>query len=144
MPYERRHYLECWCEETEGNQDLPELQHNWTLRLDRIPEAAIIPIRGTWRSQLDTLDVELHLLKGLAFAYEAKPIDVSNEWLRDRHPPVRRVIRRISNTFWFFRDILRYGEDCLIVSPNAVQERFQQKLQTLYHAYETQHSEGID
>jgi hypothetical protein len=34
---EKRQYLQCWCAETEGNQDLPELAHNRTLRLDRIP-----------------------------------------------------------------------------------------------------------
>ena len=134
--YERRQYLECWCEETVGNQDVPELQHNWILRLDRIPEAAINTISGTWRSQLDYLDVELHLFKGLAFAYEAKTPDLDNEWLSDRHPPIRRVVRRVSNTFWFFRDILRYGEDCLIVSPTTVRSRFQQKLQTLCNAYD--------
>ena len=34
-----REYLECWCEEPKGNQDLPELSHDWCLRLDRIPKA---------------------------------------------------------------------------------------------------------
>ncbi|MGV2387901.1 MAG UNVERIFIED_CONTAM: hypothetical protein LVR29_05075 [Microcystis novacekii LVE1205-3] len=32
-----RLYLDCWCEETEGNQDISELHHNWSLRIDRIP-----------------------------------------------------------------------------------------------------------
>ena len=143
-PYERRQYLECWCEETEGNQDLPALQHNWTLRLDRIPDAALNTVRGKWRPELDYVEVEMHLLRGLAFAYEAKPTDISNEWLSDhasadssvRHPPVRHVIRRISNTFWFFREVLRYGEDCLIITPEPVQERFRQKLRALWDAYD--------
>ncbi|MBD2065959.1 WYL domain-containing protein [Leptolyngbya sp. FACHB-671] len=134
-PYERRQYLECWCEETEGNQDLPELQHNWILRLDRIPDAAISTVQGQWRSHLDYLEVEMHLLKGLAFAYEAKTADVSNEWLSDRSPPVRSVVRRVSSTFWFFREVFRYGEDCVIVSPTFVQERFKQKLHTLCEQY---------
>jgi hypothetical protein len=134
-PYERRQYLECWCEETDGNQDLPELQHNWVLRLDRIPEAALSTIKGTWRSSLDALDVEIQLLKGLAFAYEAKAADRSNEWIRDRNPPVRRVVRRVSNTFWFFREVLRYGEDCIIVAPDVVRERFKRKLQILWEQY---------
>ncbi|MDX2239446.1 MAG: WYL domain-containing protein [Leptolyngbyaceae cyanobacterium bins.302] len=134
--YERRQYLECWCDETEGNQDLPELQHNWTLRLDRIPEAALNTVRGKWRPDLDYLEVEMHLLKGLAFAYEAKTTDTHNEWLSDRHPPVRHVIRHVSNTFWFFREVFRYGEDCIIVSPKPVQERFKQKLHALCKAYD--------
>lgn len=135
-PYERRQYLECWCEETEGNQDLPELQHNWMLRLDRIPDAAIGTVRGGWRPDLDYLDIDMHLLKGLAFAYEAKTDDISNQWLDDRNPPVRHVIRRVSNTFWFFREVFRYGEDCIIVSPKSVQERFKQKLHALCEAYD--------
>lgn len=134
--YERRQYLECWCEEIEGNQDLPELQHNWTLRLDRIPDAALTPVRSQWRPALDYLNVEMHLLRGLAFAYESKTTDIHNEWLSDRNPPVRRVVRRVSNTFWFFREVFRYGEDCLITSPDQVQRRFKQKLYALCEAYD--------
>ncbi len=135
IPYERRQYLECWCEETERNQDLADLQHNWTLRLDRIPDAALNPVKGKWRPDLDALEVELHLLRGLAFAYESKTADIKNEWLSDHTPPVRRVIRRVSNTFWFFREIFRYGEDCIIVLPESVQERFKQKLHNLCESY---------
>lgn len=134
-PYERRQYLECWCEETEGNQDLPELQHNWTLRLDRIPDAALSSAQGRWRSSLDYFEVEMHLLKGLAFAYEAKTTDIRNEWLSELTSPIRRVVRRVSNTFWFFREVFRYGEDCIIISPEPVKERFKQKLHPLCEAY---------
>ncbi len=134
-PYERRQYLECWCEETEGNRDIAELQHNWTLRLDRIPDAALSTIGGQWHSTLDTLQVEMHLLKGLAFAYEPKSADVSSEWMSDQDPPARKVVRNISNTFWFFREVLRYGENCLIVSPETAQAQFKQKLQALCKNY---------
>jgi len=133
--YERRQYLECWCEETEGNRELPELQHNWTLRLDRIPDAAIGTVRGKWRPALDYLEVELHLLKGLAFAYESKTTDIRNEWLSDRNPHARRIVRGVSSTFWFFREVLRYGEDCIIISPESVRERFKQKLHALGEQY---------
>ncbi len=132
---EKRQYLECWCEETKGNQDLPQLQHNWTLRLDRISAAAITSVRGQWHSKLDDLEAELHLLRGLAFAYEAKTEDTANEWLTDNNPPVRRVVRKISNTFWFFREVLRYADDCLIVSPEGVRERFKQKVRSLSEQY---------
>ncbi len=33
---EKRQYLLCRTDESEGNQDISELSHNWTLRLDRI------------------------------------------------------------------------------------------------------------
>lgn len=136
-PREERQYLDCWCEETEGNLDVPELQHNWSLRLDRIPpETAIAPLKGKWLGDLDTITVEFHLLKGLAFAYRSKTTgDITNELLAE-NPPVRQVIRKITNTFWFFREILRYGEDCLLIAPFGVRTRFKNKLQRLCQLYE--------
>jgi predicted DNA-binding transcriptional regulator YafY len=133
---EKRQYLECWCDQTTGNQDLPDLNHNWNLRLDRIPDAALATVKGQWRSHLDTIPVELHLFRGLAFAYESKIEDESNEWLAESNPPVRRVVRSINNTFWFFREVFRYGEDCVIVSPDRVRDRFKQKLRSLCEQYE--------
>jgi len=135
VPYERRQYLECWCEETEGNRELPELQHNWTLRLDRISDVALSPVSGQWHSNLDDFEIEIYLLRGLAFAYESKTSDIQNDWLNDRNPPVRRIVRKVSNTFWFFREVFRYGEDCIIVAPEAVKIRFKQKLQFLCEHY---------
>jgi WYL domain len=134
-PHEQRQYLDCWCEQTEGNQDLPELAHNWCLRLDRIPEAAITPIAGQWQADLDVINVEMHILRGLAFAYQAKTEDITNEWLANQ-AQARRVVRRVFNTFWFFREIMRYGEDCVIISPDSVRARFKQKLDALRQQYE--------
>ncbi len=134
--HEDRQYLDCWCDETEGNQDLPELQHNWCLRLDRIPEAAIAPIEGKWRKNLDRIPVEMHLFRGLAFAYRTKTgQDTINEWLPEV-PQVRRVVRQVSNTFWFFREIMRYGEDCVVVSPENVRQEIKRKLRSLCQRYD--------
>lgn len=134
--YERRQYLECWCEETAGNRDLPELQHNWTLRLDRIPDLALTRVAGLWRTDLARIDMEFHLSGGLAFAYEAKADDRVHEWIADRSPPMRRVVRQVSNSFWFLREIFRYGKDCVIVSPEAVRDRFKAELRSLAQIYE--------
>ena len=132
---EKRLYLQCWCEETEGSQDLPELAHNRSLRLDRIPEAAISPLKAKWRAGLDTIEVEFYLYKGLAFAYSSKPKDdILNEPLA-QNPPARRIIRRINSTFWFFREIFPYGEDCEIISPPEIREQFRQKVQALSDRY---------
>ncbi|MBD2605120.1 WYL domain-containing protein [Scytonema hofmannii FACHB-248] len=133
--HERRQYLDCWCDETEGNQDLPELIHNWCLRLDRIPEAAIVPIEGEWHSSLDRIEVEMHLFSGLAFAYQAKPEDDINEWLLDKLR-VRRVVRRVSSTFWFIREVMQYAPDCVVISPENVRDRLKQKLLTLCQLYD--------
>ena len=39
VPIEKRQYLTCQCVESEGNNDVPGLEHNWFLRLDRIQNA---------------------------------------------------------------------------------------------------------
>ncbi len=131
---EKREYLECWCEETEGNLDIVELMHNWSLRLDRIPEAAIVPIDEKWLPSLDYIEVEMHLFRGLAFAYKSKSNDIiPPEWL-EGDKRVRRVVRQVSNTFWFFREVLQYGADCVVVSPEKLRSRIKQKLlETLEH-----------
>jgi predicted DNA-binding transcriptional regulator YafY len=133
--HERRQYLDCWCEETEGNQDIPELIHNWCLRLDRIPDAAIIPIERDWLSGLDYTEVEMHLFGGWAFAYQAKVEDVINEWMPNQ-PQVRRVIKRASQTFWLTREILAYGPDCVVLSPQSLRQRIQEKLTAAQNRYQ--------
>jgi predicted DNA-binding transcriptional regulator YafY len=133
-PHEKRLYLDCWCEETEGNQDIPELTHNWCLRLDRIQDAAVTPTEGQWLPTLAQIEVEMYLFKGLAFAYQAKPEDSENDWLPDQ-PRVRRVVRKVSNTFWFLREVMQYGEDCVVVSPESVRDRIKQKVKFLCNQY---------
>jgi predicted DNA-binding transcriptional regulator YafY len=134
-PHEKRQYLDCWCEETGGNFDIPELQHNWCFRLDRINEAAVIGITGKWYSQLDQIEVEMHILNHLAFAYQTKPEDKTVEWIPDK-PKVKRVIRRVSNTFWFIREIMQYSSDCIVVSPESVRSLIKEKLINLCQNYE--------
>ncbi|WP_414754689.1 WYL domain-containing protein [Anabaena sp. CCY 9910] len=133
--HEKRQYLDCWSEETEGNLEVAELQHNWSLRLDRIQDAAVLPVTGEWRSGLAEIDVEIHLLGNLGFAYQAKPEDIVNEWLPDTKR-VRRVVRRVSSTFWFIREIMQYTPDCVIVAPENVRDRLKQKLLTLCQLYD--------
>lgn len=135
VAHEKRQYLDCWCEESKDNQDVPELQHNWCFRLDRITEAAVTEITGKWYPNLDQIDVEMHLYKGLAFAYQPKPEDKIVEWIPDQ-PQVRRVIRRVSNTFWFIREIMQYSSDCIVVSPENVRSRIKESLVKLYQNYD--------
>ncbi len=134
IPHEERQYLDCWCEETEGNQDIEELVHNWSLRLDRIPEAGVVSIPGLWRSSLAQLPVELHLFGRLAFSYKTKAEDVESEWLAEAGQ-IRRVVRQISSTYWFIREVLRDAPDIVIVSPESVRDRLKQKLISLYEQY---------
>jgi predicted DNA-binding transcriptional regulator YafY len=131
--YEKRWYLEIWCEETEGNQDLPELAHNRTLRLDRLQEVEVAPIPGKWHIDLDRVEVEFHVLGGLATAYQPRSSDKGGGWLPDRRGKVYR--RNISQTFWLLREFLPYGPDCLIVKPDAVREKMIAQLQKTLAGY---------
>ncbi|NEO26737.1 MAG: WYL domain-containing protein, partial [Kamptonema sp. SIO4C4] len=134
---ENHQYLVCTCEETEGNQDIAELEHNWSLRLDRITEAAIAPLNTPWQP-LDQIPVTFRLLRGLAFAYakgEPKPDDLTVGAI-EGDPPSRVVERQIFSTFWFFREIRQYGADCEIIAPESVRSRFQQQLQQMCEQYD--------
>lgn len=135
--HEDRQYLDCWCQETEGNQDIPGLRHNWSLRLDRMQEASIIPLaeRERWRSRLDTVEVVFDLLGGLAHAYQSWPDDQASEWIEVNHSPTRRISRKITSSFWFAREVLRYGSDCLVRSPESVRARIQKELQAACDRY---------
>jgi predicted DNA-binding transcriptional regulator YafY len=128
--YEKRYYLQIWCDETEDSEDLPELQHNRCFRLDRIQ--SIFPVSGEWRGRFDTIDVHLHLTGWLVRAYEPKPEDISNELTGE----LRQVTRRVVNPFWLMREVFRYGEDCVIVSPDSVRDRFITKVRALHQRYE--------
>jgi predicted DNA-binding transcriptional regulator YafY len=77
----------------------------------------------------------MHLFRKLAFAYRSKTNqDEVNEWLTDL-PQVRRVVRRVSNTFWLIREILRYGQDCEIVAPEHLRNQFKHELISLCSQY---------
>ena len=133
--HDKRLYLDCWCEDIARTDTVSALQHNRSLRLDRIPpEAAITPIQGKWRSQLDQMHVTFNLSGNLAFAYKTRDEYIDNTWL-DRNPPIRQIIRKISSTFWFYREIMPYAEDCEIIEPNDVREKFTEKVRSLYHKY---------
>lgn len=136
IPYEKRLYLQAWCEETADSQDIPELRHNRCFRIDRIQ--GLFPISGPWRGHLDTVDVQFHLKQGLAKGYEPKEGDIDSQ-LIENDPNLGRyrlVTRRITNPFWFFREILRYGEDCEIITPDNLRQQFRQKVRSLMDSYD--------
>ncbi len=132
--HEKRQYLDCWCEETEGNLDLPELRHNWSLRLDRIPPAEITPISGKWQPNFDEIEVEMQLFGRLAFSYEATQSDIETKLISTK-PPVKRVIRRVYNTYWLLREIRLYSQNCLIVTPEALKKKIAQESAAVYQLY---------
>jgi predicted DNA-binding transcriptional regulator YafY len=132
--YEKRFYLQVWCEETADVEndipDLPELWHNRCLRFDRI--LSVLPISGEWRGQLDSIEVYLQFRGWMAKAYEPKNDDIENEVIGN----VRNVVRRVANPFWLVREVSRYWEDCVILSPDSLRDRLKQKLRSLCHLYD--------
>lgn len=127
--YDKRLYLEIWCDDADS-REIPELAHNRCLRLDKIVN--LLPASENWRETIDYLEVHLHFSRGLAGNYEAKEEDdVANEMVGD----VRHVVKRVSSRFWLFREVFRYGKDCVIVSPQNVRDRFQQELIALCRQY---------
>lgn len=129
--YEKRMYLQSWCEETEDSRDIPELRHNRCFRLDQRIQS-IVPIDGEWRGRLDEVEVQLHFRGWLVKAYEPKPDDIHDKVIGD----VRQVIRRVSNPFWLIREVSRYWEDCEIVSPENVRQQVREKLKLMCQQYD--------
>ncbi|MCU0527496.1 MAG: WYL domain-containing protein [Elainella sp. Prado103] len=128
--YEKRYYLQIWCDQTEDSQDFPELRHNRCLRLDRIQ--AVFPLPGAWRGQCDSMQVQFHLTGGLIRAYEPKDTDLQDTIIGE----IRQIVRTVVNPFWLMREIRRYGSECVIQSPVALRDRFRQDLLDMLAQYE--------
>ncbi|MCY7407317.1 MAG: WYL domain-containing protein [Alkalinema sp. CAN_BIN05] len=127
--YEKRHFLQIWCDETSDSTDIPELKHNRCFRLDRIQ--ALLPSTEEWRGSFDSVEVTFNLTGWLAKAYEPKLDDIQDQTL----DKIRHITRRIINPFWFFREIIRYDKDCEIIAPDSVRQQFRQKIQALSDRY---------
>ncbi|PMB19694.1 transcriptional regulator [Fischerella thermalis] len=132
--FDKRFYLIIWCEETEDveNQipDLPELWHNRTLIFDRI--RLIVPASGEWREGLDDIKVYLHFRGWMVKSYQRREDDLEDEMIGD----VRQVVRRVVNELWLIREVARYWENCVIVSPESLRNRLKQKLLSLCNLYD--------
>jgi len=131
--FEKRFYLMIWCEETKDVEndipDIPELWHNRCLRFDRIQSVG--ELGGEWRGELDYLKVYLQFTGWLAKAYEPKDHDLENELTGE----VRYVVRRVFNHFWLIKEVLRYWNDCTILSPDSMRDRFKQELKSICQNY---------
>jgi len=131
---EKQFYLEIWCDETEDispedQKDFPELIHNRCLRLDRI--RAIVPLEGEWGDGIDFIEVQLHFKGEMAQAYQAKSGDTQNEIVDG----IRIVTRKVTNHFWLVREVLPYGDNCNVVTPESIRQRIYAELIKLWGNY---------
>jgi len=132
--FDNRFYLLIWCQETQDVEndipELPELWHNRCITFDRV--RSVLPISGNWRGELDYLEVQLHFRGWLVKGYQPKDDDIKDEMIGD----ARRVVRRVANEFWLIREVLRYEENCVILSPDKIRDRLKHKLRNLCQLYE--------
>lgn len=139
--HEKRSYLEIWCDETEDliNTEFPELIHNRCLRFNRIQSIEDTP--GDWRLEgLQTLEVYLHFYGGMVRAYQPKGDEIQDLTIGE----VRQVVRQISNPFWLLREVRRYGEDCEIIAPQNLRDRYIQELRAQCQQYDIGIAENGD
>jgi predicted DNA-binding transcriptional regulator YafY len=128
--HEKRFYLDAWCEETNPNADIAKLSHNYCFRFDRIKN--ILKSNRNWREEgLDFIEVTLNFYAHMIKAYESKleDIDVSRE------DDKLVVLRKVSNPFWLIREVLPYGQNCEIISPSIVRDKFRRELEKISSLY---------
>lgn len=125
---EKRQYLECWVEE-KGEKDIPELFHNRALRLDRLVSMAIDE-SGEWRTLgLDSIWVKMHLFGDLVDAYEGNAQEDVKRIEGENGAHFLEVRRRVTNSFWFLREILPHGDRCVILEPQSIRQKFIDELE---------------
>lgn len=63
-----------------------------------------------------------------------KPYKASAKIINTK-PPVKRVTRRVYNTYWFIREILSLGSNCLLVSPESLIAKLKKESLDIYRLY---------
>ncbi|MEM1368368.1 MAG: WYL domain-containing protein [Cyanobacteria bacterium P01_H01_bin.15] len=131
---DRVKYLFCRCQETVKNILIADLEHNWSLRLDRITDAVITPLNAQWQTDLDKIVVEFNLYNSLAFSYQEHNDDIYLEFI-DTDNTYRRVLRKIAFTQTLFTDLNNLGENCQLISPKHVCTEYVRTLQRWIQHY---------
>lgn len=130
--HEKRLYLDCWTTEKQKQPDLPRLAHNHSFRLDRIQKIGG-DLEAPWRvAGLDAIEVTLEirgqLAQGSRFRKQAGD-------RLDKVGDTLQVRRSINSFFWFQREILPYGRDCVVLAPTPVRDRVGATIQAMYQNY---------
>jgi predicted DNA-binding transcriptional regulator YafY len=118
-------YLLAWCEETAGNEEILALIHNRCFRLDRIIN--LLSINKLWRKNLDFILVQLEFR-------ENSKINIVKSETQD-NDEINIVTRKVVNTDWLIQEVWQYRENCLIISPESVRDRFKALVQKIAERY---------
>jgi predicted DNA-binding transcriptional regulator YafY len=129
--YKKEFYLVAWCEETTGSKEILALVHNRYFRLERIVN--ILSVNKKWRDNLDFILVQLQIINNLVKEYKNQVDDI-DDWSSGN---IRKVTRKVFNTGWLVQEVLAYGENCVIISPDSVRDRLKMKVQMMIQQYES-------
>lgn len=125
-----RLYVDAWVEDPPDDRQPLALNRNRSFRVERIEEVSTFE-GGHWY-QLDTLEVTFELRGALANSYEKKPGD---RFLPAQQSGNLRVVRPITSLFWFVREILPYGQDCVVLEPEVVKEKVRTIVREMFNNY---------
>lgn len=135
---ERHRYLVAKILTNKLNEFIPELSPNRTFRLDRLRDVEVAPNAAiTWEPGLATILVKFALLGDWARSYEAKPEDVEvsfGTWEDGNYCKI--VSRRVSNWFFFQREVLRYGRRCVVMEPPDAKNLMLEEITKMAENYE--------
>lgn len=116
-----------------NSSDIPGLEENRCLRLERVLKVAPVFHPLGWATEgLATVVADLRFFNDSAKHYRRHPDDLSEEMVGEGSHQVRRVRRRVSNGWWFAREIVAQGPDVVVDAPkdlaDAVKERLRASL----------------
>lgn len=128
---EDREYLHCWIEEPNPTPDIPELAHNRLFSMSE--DAQLEATSGQWRdSGLNSIEVVFRV----AFAYTPKAEDLQVEGISIDGQQWTRITQRVTNLLWLLQRVSRYGDRCVIESPEEVRDIQVAQLKKALASYE--------
>ncbi len=115
--HEKRLYLDVWVNEPDPHQS-GGLSHNRSIPLDQVKVIGETTA-GKWRNGLDRVAVTLQLAESLVMAGYEKQFGEKITYTDGKIFTTRFVC----NLNRLLREILPYGADCIVVSPDDVREK---------------------
>jgi hypothetical protein len=121
--------LRCWCQQTENNEDILPLRHNWNFVPARSPNLSVLPLDGQWREEgLEQVESELLFFGGMAKAYKSHPDDLYTQLIDFQGETVLSVHRQVWSSFWLFKFLSRYIDSVAIAQPTDLALLWRNKL----------------
>jgi hypothetical protein len=119
------------------SMEIPGLEENRCLRLDRVQKVAPAFHPSGWADEgLATVVADLRCFEDSAKYYKRHPDDLPDETVYDEAAGTRRVRRKVSNSWWFARDIVVLGPDVVVEGPPALVEKVRERLRGALRRYE--------